>query len=314
MINLLIIFLVCLFLSAFLSACEMAFVSSNKIKLREKADAGNFWARRVVDLQNQPQYFLTAILIGNNVFNIAATSIVAYWFGEYLKIENEWIVTAITAPILIVFGETVPKDFGRMRAEGMLLTAAPILEIFVKVMYWPSRLLLRAMDFVVGSSHGEMDKSIFVSEKEFRSLIEESAATGVLAKHEKQIMDTILDFERIHVESVMIPVDRIVRVPITATVGEVKTLMKAHPVRMVLVYEEIPSIVVGMVYVFDLLFEEDNAQGLKTFLRSPIFLNSQTSIEKAFLTLQNKRQSFAAVTDAHGEVVGAVPLDRLFTL
>ncbi|MDD5672107.1 MAG: hypothetical protein PHN49_10750, partial [Candidatus Omnitrophica bacterium] len=84
--------------------------------------------------------------------------------------------------------------------------------------------------------------------------------------------------------------------------------------RIVLVYEEIPSIVVGMIYVFDLLFEENEEQSLKNYLRSPVFLSHQTSAETAFLTLQQKRQSVAFVMDTEGEVAGVVPIERLMVV
>jgi len=83
---------------------------------------------------------------------------------------------------------------------------------------------------------------------------------------------------------------------------------------MVLVYEELPSIIVGMIYVFDILFEEDEKRGLKDYLRSPIFLPRSTSIEMAFLTLQEKRQSYAVVMDSRREVVGVAPIENLLVL
>ena len=88
---------------------------------------------------------------------------------------------------------------------------------------------------------------------------------------------------------------------------------KAHQTgsRIILVYEEIPTLVIGMIYVFDLLFDEDESKGLAEFLRSPIFLSRETSLEKAFLTLQERRQSFALVTDARREVVGVVEIEKL---
>ena len=153
-----------------------------------------------------------------------------------------------------------------------------------------------------------------MNEEEFRSVIEESTKSGIVAPHEKKLIDTILDFERIHVESVMIPVDKISKVDITAKVGDVKVLARRTHQKMLLVTEEIPTLIVGMIYVFDLLFEKNDEQGLKNYLRSPIFLPRNTSIEKAFLTLQHKRQSFAVVTDAHGEVTGVVPIERLLAL
>ena len=69
-----------------------------------------------------------------------------------------------------------------------------------------------------------------------------------------------------------------------------------------------------MLYVFDFLFEEDEEKGLKEYLRPPIFLAKETSLEKAFLTLQEKRQSFALVTDARREVIGAVDIESLLAL
>ena len=85
---------------------------------------------------------------------------------------------------------------------------------------------MKAIDFLLGAVGAEADKSIFVSEKEFRSLIEESTRSGVLGDHEKKLIDTILDFERIHVESVMIPVSKVPKVGITGKVGEVKDIAR----------------------------------------------------------------------------------------
>ena len=174
--------------------------------------------------------------------------------------------------------------------------------------------ILKGVDFVLRNFKSKPRQSIFVNEEEFRSLIEESTKSGVVAPHEKRLIDTILDFERIHVESVMIPVSKVSNVSITGKVGEVKEIARRTQARMILVYEEIPSLIVGMIYVFDLLFEENDKQGLKNYLRSPIFLPRNTSIEKAFLTLQEKRQSFAVVTDMRREVVGVVPIERLLVV
>jgi putative hemolysin len=314
MINVELGFFICLLLSAFFSSAEMAFVSINKIKLREKADAGNRFAQKAIELQNQPQNFMTAILVGNNVVNITAIALATYWLDKVFAIRNEWIVTAITAPILIIFGETVPKDYGRLRSYNFLLTFAGVLTLFVRLLSLLTRFILKGIDAIMRAMGMSEDKSIFVSEKEFRSLIEESVASGVLGHHEKQLIDTILDFEQIHVDSVMIPVDKVPKVDITVGIKKLKEVAKSTHSRMILIYEEIPSIIVGMVYVFDLLFEKDEEQGLKKYLRSPIFLPSHTSIERAFLTLQEKRQSFAVVTDMHGEVIGVVPIERLFSL
>ena len=220
-------------------------------------------------------------MIGNNIVNISATVIVTCWLEKQFGIANEWIVTAIVAPILIVFGETVPKDYCRLKSQAFLLKYSRVLDLFVRVFRFPSEIIHRGITFLMGPLGTTVDRSIFVSEKEFRFLIEESVKTGVLDQHEKKLIDTILDFERIHVESVMTAVEKVPKVGITEHVSKVKEIARQTHSRMVLVYEEIPTLIVGMIYVFDLLFDAKDEDGLKNYLRSPIFLPKNTSIEKA---------------------------------
>jgi putative hemolysin len=312
--TLIVTFFFCLVSYAFFSAAEMAFVSANRIKIREMADSGSLAAQKILKLYEDPHQLLTIILIATNIFNIASTSILAYGFGAYLGLTNEWLVTIIMAPLSIIACETMPKDYSRLHAQHFLLQFADVLNLLMAVCRIPVRFIDRVITFFMGSLGSALDRSIFVSEKEFRALIEESTKSGILADHEKRLIDTIMDFERIKVESVMIPVDKAEKVDITDTIGKVKDIAKRTNVRMVLVSEELPTLIVGMIYVFDILFETDDATGFKKYLRSPIFLQKGTSIEKAFLTLQEKRQSFAAVTDEEGEVVGVVAIEKLFAL
>ena len=306
-------FIFCLAASVFFSSAEMAFVSANLIKFREMADSGNPLAKKVLRLQENSQRFLIAILIGNNMVNIIAVSICTYWFEVYFHLANEWLVTLVMAPLLIIVCETVPKDYSRRHAQKFMLQFADLLNLMLVIFRLPLRWIQHGISFFMGPIGGTaLDRSIFVSEKEFRLLIEESTKTGVLADHEKRLIDTIMDFERIKVDSVMIPAANVEKVDITDTIGKVKEIAKRTQAKMVLVSEEIPTLIVGMIYTFDVLFEPNDQEGFKRYLRSPIFLPRTTSIEKAFLTLQEKRQSFAAVTDESGEVIGVVAIEKLF--
>ncbi|OQA57104.1 MAG: hypothetical protein BWY42_00728 [Candidatus Omnitrophica bacterium ADurb.Bin277] len=311
MISLMIVFLLSLALSAFFSSAEMAFVSSNKLQIRDMAEKGDRSARAVMDLYRQNQDFLAAVLIGHNIVNITATTNAAYFFDHYLGVSNEWLVLSVMAPVLIVLGEMVPKDYGRMRAVPFLLRHVFGLRMLLKVCYLPGVVFFGAFRFLWPSLKKREKEDLFVSEGEFRSLIEESTHQGIVGEQEEKLIHTILDFERIQVGSVMIPVDQISMVNIQSNVKDVKVLARERRSRMMLVYEEIPSIVVGMIYVFDLIWKGDEAQGLHDFLRAPIFISEETSIEKAFLTLQQKRQSYAVITARGGDVKGVVPIERL---
>lgn len=314
MIGLGIVFILALALSAFFSGTEMAFVSANKLKLREMADSGNRRARYILELHRKPQYFLAAILIGNNVVNVTAISICTYVFQEYWGWRNEWAVTAVMAPLLIIVAEMVPKDYCRLTAIPFLIGNAFWLKGLQRVLYLPIEVLFRIVDLFWPSLKKQEKRDIFVNEEEFRSLIDESTRRGVVGTQEEKLIHTILDFERIQIHAVMTPVGKVPMVDIRGKVEDAKRIAREKHVRMMLVYEEIPSIVVGMIYVFDILWEEDNSKGLHDFLRAPIFIPESTSIEKAFLTLQQKHQSYAVVTDRSGEVRGVVPVENLLIL
>lgn len=312
--TLLIGLIVCLLLSAFFSASEMAFLSTDRLKLRDEAERGNARALSLLPLYRETSLFLTSVLIGNNIVNLTAAVLLTTFLETRFGIHSEWLVTALLAPVLVIFGETVPKAYGRHRAKGFLLDHSLATLLMTKIFAWPSRMLLKASEIFLGRRGGDEHKNILVSEDEFRFLIEESVGSGVLQEHEKKLVERILDFERIPIERKLIPVAGVPQVELSMKIKDVKDKARQSGSKIVLVYEELPAIVIGMIYVFDLLFEEDEEKGLKQYLRSPIFLPKETSLEKAFLTLQEKRQSFALVTDHRQEVTGVVDIESLLAL
>lgn len=305
---------VCLFFSAFFSASEMAFLSTDRVKLRELSEQGVLQAKRLLDLFTNSREFLTAMLIGNNLVNVSAAVLLTVFLETRFGIENEWAATSLLAPVLIIFSETVPKGYGRFRGRGFLMDHTNLILFFSKLFAWPARLLLGASGVFLGTGQGSGQRNILVNEDEFRFLIEESVRSGVLEEHEKKFVERILDFERIPIERVLIPVAAVPRVELSEKVKDAKERVRQTGSKVILVYEEIPTIVIGMIYTFDLLFEEEGKKGLRSFLRSPIFLPKETSLEKAFLTLQERRQSFALVTDAQREVVGLVNIENLLAI
>lgn len=312
--SLLLGFSICLILSAFFSAAEMAFLSTDRVKLREEAEQGNLRAAKLLDLFRDSKEFLTLLLLGNNVVNVTAVVLFTAFLETRFGIQNEWIITGLLAPVLIVLCEAVPKGYGRHRARGFLLDHLNLILFFSKGFAWPARWLLRASDLLLGGKGGGARKNILVSEDEFRFLIEESVRSGVLEAHEQKLVEQILDFERIPIERVLIPVASVPQIELSEKVQGAKAVARQTASRIILVYEEIPSIIVGMIYVFDLLFEPEEEKGLREYLRSTTFLPKETSLEKAFLTLQEKRQSFALVTDARREVIGVIHIEHLLAL
>jgi len=224
MISLIFVCLICFVLSAFFAGIEMAFVSINRLKIRELADAGNNAARIILSLLNHPHHFLTTLLIGNNVVNITLTAIFTLFMVRRFGIENEWIVMALLSPVLLIFGEMLPKDYCRLRSQTILFRYSGLLWFLSKLFYIPTVVVMKGVDLFLAPFRTALNKSIFVSEEEFRHLINESTKTGVVTHDEQRLIETILDFERARIESVMTPLAKVPKVNITSHVSDVKKI------------------------------------------------------------------------------------------
>lgn len=301
-------------LFGFFAGSEMAYVSCNKLKLRHLADEGNQEAKAVMRFHAHPKRFLTTILIGTNLMHVTFASIATYILEHHFGIAQEWIVAAILTPLIVVFAETIPKDWFRQKADDFIYRFASILGLIDRFLGGVSNILVAMTDLLTLPANPAVKRNPFVTREEFHYIIEESAQGGVILEHEKQLIETILNLSSVRVEEVMVPLERFPKLRIESKVYDVKELARRTQADAILVYEEIPSLVVGLIHVFDTLFEPDEGQSLKNYLKAPIFISHDTSSEKALFLLQSKRASYAAVTNPNHEVIGVVNVENLIRL
>jgi CBS domain containing-hemolysin-like protein len=112
----------------------------------------------------------------------------------------------------------------------------------------------------------------------------------------------------------MVPVEKFPNVSLTARIRDIKEVARRTKARAVLVYEEIPSLIVGIVYVFDILFEENEEETLSHYLKAPLFISQDTTAEQAIFLLQSKHASYGAVINSDREVIGVVSLENLIRI
>ncbi len=311
MIAIILIILVAFVLLGFFAGSEMAYLSCNKLKLRHLADEGDRRAQLVMHFHNDPKRFLTNILLGTNLMHVTVTGLVTYILEEHFHFRREWITIPVLSLSIVIFAETIPKDWFRIKADDFIYRFAIILRFLDRILSGISKILVVLTDFLIERTAPNAKRSPFVTREEFRYVIEESAKGGVLLAHEKQLIDTILNLSSIRVEEVMVPVTKFPKVSLTDKVKEVKEAARRTKTQAVLVYEEIPTLVVGVVYVFDVLFEEEEDQTLSNYLKAPLFISHDTTAEKAIFLLQSKHASYGAVINSYREIVGVVSIENL---
>jgi len=310
-ISISILFLILFMLSAFFSGTEMAFLSCNKLKLRHRIDSGDPAAKIIHRYRKDPKRLLATVLIGNNLTNVAITSIFTYLLNYHFSIRSELVITLILAPLLIIFCEIIPKDLCRIKADYYIYKSAYMLRWLERVLAPLAFFILWLMDIINVLTFAKVKRNPLVTKDEFRYVVNESAQKGVLKEYEKRLVHTILSLDNVTVGEVMTPLGEFPKLELAKKVKDVKDLARSSKRQVVLVYEEIPAIVVAIVHVFDVLFEENEEAGLKNYLKPPLFVPEDQSVEKTILLLQSKHSSYAAVINTESEVVGVVSIDNL---
>ena len=188
---------------------------------------------------------------------------------------------------------------------------APVLTLFDRILGLFSIALVKGAEALIHLTSPIAKRMPFVTRDEFRYIIEESTKRGVLRQHERQMINTVLSLSSSKVNEGMIPLAKFPKVSLLSNIGDIKRLARTTKANAFLVYEEIPSLVVGMIYVFDVLFESNESLSLSKYLKAPLFIKDDTSSEKALFLLQSKRASYAAVINLDREVVGVVNVENL---
>ncbi|MDH7605222.1 MAG: DUF21 domain-containing protein, partial [Melioribacter sp.] len=134
MINDIIILIILLFLSAFFSSSEIAYIVANKIKIELRARKGNIYAKNAYYFLKKPDSFFSTILISNNLTNIAFASIISFYLLTYFGLE-EFEILIISTALLLIFGELIPKYIGTELADLLILISATPLRILSLLIY-----------------------------------------------------------------------------------------------------------------------------------------------------------------------------------
>ena len=269
---LLIILLILLLFSSFFSSTETALMSVNKIKLRSLADGGNKRAALALDItENHTAKMLSAILIGNNIVNVSASSL-ATTFAINLAKKSGFsnatslitgAATGIITILVIIFGEILPKSIATMNADKMSLiyskpiyTLTVILGPFAYIFDKFSKLLLKIF-------HIDITKQPAITENELRTIVDVSHKEGVIESEERQMITNVVDFGDSLAKDVMVPKMDVEFVELSLTYDElIESYSKEKFTRMP-VYDDSRDNVVGIINLKDIFFYQGDKKDFK---------------------------------------------------
>lgn len=306
-----IIILLCL--SAFFSSSETALTTVNQIRMRTLADNGDKRAARVLHVTGNPGKMLSAILIGNNIVNLSAssisTSLAIHLFGN----TGAGIATGILTFLILIFGEVTPKTMATIKADSMSLTvAAPIgllMKILTPVIFIINKLSLGLM-FLLHVNIKDAQKKM--TEEELRTIVDVSQENGVIEHEERDMIHNLFDFGDAEAKEIMVPRIDMTFVQADATYQEVLDIFRQDMFTRLPVYEDSTDNVIGIINMKDFLLQNDTPEfSVRNLLREPYFTYEHKNTADLFLEMRKSSISIAIVLDEYGVTAGLITLEDL---
>ena len=314
MMGYLLILLLLLGCSAFLSCSETALIALNKIRLHHLVAKGSARAKVAYALVTRMDRFISAILVSNNLINVAFSSIVAaLCIGTW---GYEWgilIATGAATMALLIFGEITPKLFAARHAEFVSLHLArpiaalvwlmrPVVAVFSGI----SNAVLR----LVGAPPGS--RAPLVTEEEIRMMIEMGRESGALLEEERRMLHRIFEFGDTVVRTVMVPREQIVAIDVHADEAALLDLLVEEGHSRIPVYEGTLDRIVGILYARDILYlwRERQLIVISDLVQPALFVSVTDRVHRVLQEFQRRRVQIAIVRDGE-RVVGLVTLEDL---
>ena len=305
--------------SAFFSSSEAAFLSLQRTRIAYLVSTGIPGAKRVADMIGQPERLLSTILLGNNLMNVAFTSVVTVsaieFVGESNRGQGVAIATAVSTVALLLAGEIVPKTIAVRNSERVaFLYAQPLkwteylLLPFVVFLQW----ITRGLNAMLGGSEPESS----ITEGEFRSLIDIGESEGTFKPSEAEMLEKVFQFGDRHVREVMTPRIEMVSINEGSNFREFLDIYAQNTHTRFPVFTDTVDDITGVISAKDLLNKMANEgvdynASATDVQREAYFVPETKRISELFDELRQSGHQMAIVIDEFGGVAGLVTLKRL---
>lgn len=309
----LVILIVLLMLSAFFSSAETALTTVNKIRLRSLAEDGNKNARLVLDVtERHSRKMLSAILIGNNIVNISASSLaatLAYGFGGYMVS----IVTAALTVAILVFGEITPKSIATLHSEQLSLTYIKFIRVFMIIMtpfIFIIHMFSHAILFLFRIDPNAKNNTM--TEDELRTIVDVSHEDGIIESEEKEMIYNVFDLGDARAKDVMVPRVHVAFADVDSTYLELIEIFRENKFTRLPVYEDTTDNVIGTINMKDLLLFDTNEHFcVRDILRETYFTYEYKNISELLVEMRDASFNIAIVLDEYGETAGLITLEDI---
>lgn len=301
--------------SGFFSASETSLMSLSKIRIRYMEDEGVKGAKLVGSLIEKSSDLLSSILVGNNIVNIAATSVSTSLFINIFGDGGVAIATAVMTVLVLVFGEITPKTIAANSPEKVAVVVSKPISIIMKItkpIVWVFNLLTGIIFKIMGIDNDGVKP--FITEEELKAMVNVSHEEGVLEMEEREIINNVFQFGDMQAKEAMIQRLDMVAIDIEDSYDEIIELFKSEKLSRLPVYQESIDDIVGILNIKDIIFLSDEEIGnfdIKDYVREAFFTYEFKKITQLLEEMKKEKTQMAIVVDEYGGTAGLLTIEDL---
>ena len=311
-----IVLFILLIASGFFSASETSLMSLSKIRLRHMQEEGVKGAKLVANLIEDSNKLLSSILIGNNVVNIAATSISTALFTSLIPgASGVAIATAVMTVLVLLFGEITPKTIASNNSEKVAIFVARPIKIIIFILrpvVWVFNLVTNIIFKLLGIK--DKGNQPYITEEELKTMVNVSHEEGVLEIEERQIINNVFQFGDMQAKEAMVQRLDMIAINSEDKYEEIIDMFKNEKFSRMPVYNESIDDIIGILNVKDIIFlndEEIEAFDINNYIREPFFTYEFKKITQLLEEMKKEKSQIAIVVDEYGGTSGLITIEDL---
>ena len=309
----LIIVVFCLGMSAFFSATETALSTFNRIRMKSMAEKGNKRAALTLKIAENYDSMISTVLIGNNIVNILSSSLATLIFGILIASDAALATTVSTVVMtltVLTFGEIIPKTLAKQFPEKFAMFAAPIINIFLHIL-WPISIIFLGMQKLLAKIF-KNNEDTSITEEELISIIEEAEEDGGINEEEGSLIKSAIEFADSEVCEIFTPRIDIVAASSTVTKDELAKIFSNSGYSRIPIYDGDIDNIVGIVNYKDFYsLAYGTSLPITSILKPIMYVTRTMKISDLLKELQKKAQHLAVVSDEYGSTAGIVTLEDI---
>lgn len=301
--------------AAFFSASETAIFSANKVRVRHMAEEGHPKAILTRRLLEHPSRLISTILIGSTLVNIGATALATSLAIDLFGVSGAGIATGVMTVLVLIFGEITPKSLAARRAESYALKFSKVINFLALVMTPVIRILNAVTNGLIRLFGGAPADNPMVTEEEIRMLVNVGEEEGLLDPDEREMIDSIFEFDDTLVREIMVPRIDMVAVSAVEPLGQVINIIVDIGHSRIPVYDQTIDNIIGVIYAKDLLKPFMASPGfipsIKELMRSAYYVPESKKVRDLFEEMRKEKIHMAIVLDEYGGTAGLITIEDL---